>query len=312
MKVLFIDSVHPVLYEDLCAAGFECLHLEHAGATELQSHYATANGIVIRSKFPVDGTFLEQCPQLKFVARSGAGMENIDMDLAQKKGIALFNSPEGNCNAVGEHALALLLGGLNKLSFGHRNINQGTWDREGSRGLELDGRTVGIIGFGNNGSAFAKKLRGFDVKVLAYDKYRSDYGSNHVTEASLNEIQEQCDVISFHVPQTPETIGYFNQDFLIACAKPIFLLNVSRGRVVELEAVQNGLNQNKIIGAGLDVFEFESASFEKGLSPKILSDYQSILHHPSVICSPHVAGWTKESYFKLSKVLSNKILNYGF
>ena len=226
MRVLFLDTVHPILDEMLTQKGFDCIHVEEKTISEFQNELENSQGLVIRSRFPVNEEFLMKCPNLKFIARSGAGMENIDIEKCNKLGIELFNSPEGNRNSVGEHSLGLLLSLMNKLHSADKEVKSGIWDREGNRGLELDGRTVGLVGFGNNGQAFAKKLRGFDVNILAYDKYKSNFSDEFVTESTLEEIQQNGDVISFHVPQNLETIGYFNNEFLERMEKPFFLLNV--------------------------------------------------------------------------------------
>ncbi|MGJ8661371.1 MAG: NAD(P)-dependent oxidoreductase, partial [Bacteroidota bacterium] len=253
---------------------------------------------------------LQTCKNLKFIARSGAGLENIDANYCKNNNIQLFNSPEGNRNAVAEHALGMLLSLMNKLNKGDQEIHAGIWNREDNRGDELDGKTVGIIGFGNNGSAFAKKLLGFDVKVLAYDKYKTGYGDHFVMESTLDAILDQADVISFHVPQNEETIGYFNYEFLERCSKPIYLLNVSRGKIIIIKNVVQGLTNGKIIGAGLDVLEYEDGSFENFFSKELPEDFKELLKFPQIILSPHVAGWSSQSYPRLSDVLADKILTY--
>ena len=308
MRVLFVDTVHPILDEMLSQKGFECLHVEDKSLDEFQNELEKSQGLVIRSRFPVNEEFLDKCPNLKFIARSGAGMENIDIDQCNKRNIQLFNSPEGNRNAVGEHALGLLLSLLNKLHSADKEVKSGIWDREGNRGLELDGRTVGLIGFGNNGQAFAKKLRGFDVNILAYDKYKSNFSDEFVTESTLEEIQQKSDVLSFHVPQNMETVDYFNNAFLEKMKKPFFLLNVSRGKVVKSEILVKGLKNKKIIGAGLDVLDYENGTFENTMLEIASSDLKYLLNSSQTVMTPHVAGWTEESYKKLSTVLGDKIL----
>lgn len=308
MNVLFVDTVHEVLSERLTQNGFNCIHAENFTLTEIENHLANVNGLVIRSRFPVDTTFLEKCPHLKFIARSGAGMENIDVEFCERHNIRLFNSPEGNRNAVGEHALAMLLALFNKLHISTSEVKNRIWNREKNRGVELDGKTVGIIGYGNNGQAFARKLRGFDTKVLVYDKYKNNFGNEHVTESTLAEIYTQADVISFHVPQNKETISYFNQDFLDQMAKPFYLINVARGKVVNSRIVVAGLKTEKIIGACLDVLDYENGSFEDFIEHEHANDFEYLLNSDKTLITPHVAGWTTESYFKLSSVLSDKIL----
>jgi D-3-phosphoglycerate dehydrogenase / 2-oxoglutarate reductase len=306
--IVFIDSVHPVLEEKLTQAGFLCQRHFKSGFEELQNILPKAYGLILRSRFTIDQTFLDFCPNLHFIARSGSGLENIDTKLCQALNIRLYNSPEGNRNAVAEHALGMLLSLMNKLQKAHQEVKSGIWDREANRGEELDGKTIGIIGYGNNGSAFAKKLRGFDVKVLAYDKYRKGVGDHQVQECTLDAILEQADVLSFHVPQNKETRHYFNSQFLARMAKPFYLLNLSRGKVVSTSAVVEGLRSGQIKGAGLDVLEYEQKSFESFFDQEMPTDFQYLISAENVCLTPHVGGWTTESYIKLSSVLADKII----
>ena len=308
MTVLFLDEVHEILAKRLTDAGHTCIHAEEKSLEECLQLIKTADGVVIRSRFPMDETFLKNADQLKFIARSGAGMENIDVPYCEERGIILYNSPEGNRNAVAEHALGMLLSLMNKLNSADQEVRKGKWDREGNRGIELDGKTVGIIGYGNNGKAFAKKLRGFDVNVLAYDKYKQSFGSDFVKECTLEAILDQADVISFHIPQNKETLFFANEEFFSKIAKPIFLLNLSRGKIVETEALVKAIENGKVLGAGLDVLEYEKASFESFFEQELPLPFQYLLNSPKVILTPHVGGWTNESYFKLSNVLADKIL----
>jgi D-3-phosphoglycerate dehydrogenase len=308
MTVLFLDEVHEILAKRLTDSGHTCIHAEEKSLEECLQLIKTVDGVVIRSRFPMDETFLKNADQLKFIARSGAGMENIDVPYCEKRGIILYNSPEGNRNAVAEHALGMLLSLMNKLNSADQEVRKGKWDREGNRGIELDGKTVGIIGYGNNGKAFAKKLRGFDVNVLAYDKYKQSFGSDFVKECTLEAILDQADVISFHIPQNKETLFFANEEFFSKIAKPIFLLNLSRGKIVETEALVKAIENGKVLGAGLDVHEYEKASFESFFEQELPLPFQYLLNSPKVILTPHVGGWTNESYFKLSNVLADKIL----
>lgn len=308
MKVVFLDTVHSILWDRLTSAGFTCTDATELKKEQCFEELADAEGIVIRSRFKMDADFLIQTPYLKFIARSGAGMENIDEEYCEKRNIQLINAPEGNRNAVGEHALGMLLALMNKLHTADQEVRKGIWDREGNRGIELDGKTVGIIGFGNNGSAFAKKLRGFDVKVMAYDKYKSDFGNDFVQEVELAELLKQADVISFHIPQNEETSYFANDSFFNNCKKNIYLLNLSRGKIVETKALVSALKSGKVIAAGLDVLEYEKASFENFFEQELNEDFRFLLNAENVILSPHVGGWTNESYFKLSDVLADKIL----
>jgi D-3-phosphoglycerate dehydrogenase len=306
--VLFIDSVHPILEEKLTQAGFLCQRHFKSTFEDLQNILPQAYGLVIRSRFTIDETFLAFCPNLAFIARSGSGLENIDVKLCEKLHIRLYNSPEGNRNAVAEHALGMLLGLMNKLNKAHQEVRNGVWDREGNRGEELDGKTIGIIGYGNNGAAFAKKLRGFDVRVLAYDKYKSGFGDYQVQECTLEALQEQADILSFHVPQNKETKHFFNSEFLGQMAKSFYLLNLSRGKVVSTAALVEGLKTGQIKGAGLDVLEYEQKSFESFFDQEMPADFQYLVSADNVCLTPHVGGWTTESYVKLSSVLADKIL----
>lgn len=309
-NVLFLDTVHSILEERLSENGYNCIDATQISLEQLSPLLSDAFGIVIRSRFAMSEAFLKQCPNLKFIARSGAGMENIDEAYCEKNEITLFNAPEGNRNAVGEHALGMLLALFNQLVKSDQEVRNGKWDREGNRGVELDGKTVGIIGFGNNGSAFAKKLRGFDVEVLAYDKYRSGFGNNFIHEVTLSEIFEKADIVSFHIPQNEETLFMANSEFLSNFKKAIYLINLSRGKIVQTSALVEGLKSGKVLGTCLDVLEYEKASFESFFDQEIPADFKYILESDKTILSPHVGGWTHESYFKLSNVLADKVLGY--
>lgn len=308
MTILFLDEVHEILANRLTEAGHSCIHAEEKSLEECLQLVQNVDGIVIRSRFSMNETFLKYATQLKFIARSGAGMENIDVPYCSERGITLYNSPEGNRNAVAEHALGMLLSLMNKLNTADQEVRSGKWDREGNRGIELDGKTVGIIGYGNNGKIFAKKLRGFDVNVLAYDKYKQSFGSDFVKECTLDAILDQADVISFHIPQNQETVFFANDAFFSKIVKPIFLLNLSRGKIVETEALVKAIESGKVLGAGLDVLEYEKTSFESFFEQELPIPFRYLLNSPKVILTPHVGGWTNESYFKLSNVLADKIL----
>ena len=237
-------------------------------------------------------------------------MENIDEAYCENRNIHLFNAPEGNRNAVGEHALGMLLALFNKLTHGDRQIRHGNWNRDGNRGVELDGKNVGIIGYGNNGAAFAKKLRGFDVKLFAYDKYKKGFDSDWVRESSMNDLFLNSDVLSLHIPQTKETLSLIDEEFINTMNKPFYLINLSRGKIVKTEALVAGLKSGKILGACLDVLEYEKSSFESFFEQELPEAFKYLLDSDRVILSPHVGGWTVESYFKLSDVLADKILSW--
>ena len=309
-KILFLDTVHPILNERLIKNGFECINGTKFSLDEIHTVLPEIFGLVIRSRFTMNAEFLANAHQLKFIARSGSGLENIDQNFCREKGIELFNSPEGNRNAVAEHALGMLLVLLNKLHIADLQIRNGVWNREANRGEELDGKTVGIIGYGNNGSAFAKKMRGFEVKVMVYDKYKTGFGDHFVQECTLEAIKEQADIISFHIPQNKETKYWGNEDFFNSFSKPILLLNLSRGKIVNTKDLVSALKTGKVRGAGLDVLEFETKSFESFFEQHLPEEFNYLIQAENVVLSPHVGGWTKESYFKLSNVLADKILDW--
>lgn len=311
-KVAFLDIIHPELKEGLGLLGFKCVDLSSVSEEKINSTISEYEGVVVRSRFPLDRDFLCKAKKLEFIARSGAGLENIDIAYCKENKIELFNAPEGNRNAVAEHALGMLLSLFNKLCQGNAEIRQGKWNRELNRGVELEGKTVGIIGFGNTGSAFAKKLRGFDVRILAYDKYRMGFGDSTVKEVGMEEVFEKADVVSLHIPQSSETISLVDSEFISSFRKSFYLLNLSRGRIVNSEALVKGLDENKILGACLDVLEYEKSSFETLFSDvnSIPESFKYLIKSNKVLLSPHVGGWTVESYRKLSSVLLNKIKNH--
>lgn len=261
---------------------------------------------MIRSKFTIDKDFLRRATQLKFIARSGSGLENIDMQSAILYGIKIFNSPEGNRNAVSEHALGMLLMLFNKLREGDAQVRKGIWNRTHNRGIELDGLTLGLIGYGNTGQQFSLKLSGFNVNILAYDKYEPISINSHTQSATLKQIQAQADIISLHVPLTKETEYLINAEFIDKCQMPFFLINTSRGKVVCTSDLVTAMKKGKIRGACLDVLEYESPDFS--LLPSAFSaDLDYLINSDRVILTPHVAGWTHESYIKLATILYEKV-----
>ena len=306
-KVVFIDSVHEILWERLEKMEFNCVNAVDIPIEQVKELINDAFGLVIRARFQLNESLLKDCKQLKFIARSGSGLENIDTSYCESREISVFNSPEGNRNAVAEHGLGMLLSLFNKITKADQEVRQGVWNREGNRGIELDGKTVGIIGFGNNGSAFAKKLRGFDCKIMAYDKYKSGFSDRQVVEVTLEEIFDQADVVSFHIPQNQETIYFMNDFFVSQMKKPFYLLNLSRGKIVQTAALVHGLKSGKILGACLDVLEHETSSFSTSFKDSLPEDLQYLFQSDKLLFSPHVAGWTEESYYKLSSVLADKI-----
>ncbi|MDX1349228.1 MAG: NAD(P)-dependent oxidoreductase [Putridiphycobacter sp.] len=311
-RIAFIDTVHPVLENGLKKIGFICDNLTELSKAEILQKIAIYHGIVVRSRIPIDYEILSRAKSLAFIARSGAGLENIDVEYCKDREIVLFNAPEGNRNAVGEQALGMILSLFNRLSIADREVRNGEWNREKNRGVELDGKTVGIIGFGNNGSAFASKLRGFDVKVLAFDKYKTGYTNSQVKEVGMDEIFQEADILSLHIPQNSETIGLFNSEFIEKFRKEIYVVNIARGRIVETSALVKGLKSGKIKGACLDVLEYEKSSFEHLFndSSDMPEPFRFLIESDKVLLSPHIGGWTHESYYKLSAVLLNKIKNH--
>jgi D-3-phosphoglycerate dehydrogenase / 2-oxoglutarate reductase len=307
MKVLFLDSVHPILEKRLVKLGFTCEHDSTSSRENILKIIPKYHGLVIRSRTPLDKEFLTQASQLKFIARSGAGLENIDLVMAKSLGINLFSAPEGNRQAVGEHALGMLLSLFNKLSEADKQIRSGTWLREANRGVELAGKTVGIIGYGNMGKSFAKCISGIGCTVLAFDTHKKYYSDVYASESTLLEIQEKADIISFHTPYNPSTHHYLNRDFILNMSKPFYLLNTARGKVVCTEDLVEGLKSEKILGACLDVLEFEKTSFELMIETEDSDPFNYLIKSSKVLLSPHVAGWTQESYEKLSAVLASKI-----
>ena len=309
-NVVFLDTVHSILSDRLTGFGFKCIDATSLDKKECVKLLHNAFGVVLRSRFRVDKDLLKDATALKFIARSGSGMENIDLPYCKERNIAVFNSPEGNRNAVGEHALGLLLNILNNISKSDKEIRSKKWDREGNRGEELDGKTIGIIGYGNNGRAFAKKLRGFEVNILAYDKYKSDFSDDLVKETTLLELYKKADIISFHVPLNKETNYWVNDAFFSQLKNPIYLLNIARGEIVDTKSLLEAIEKGQIKGAGLDVLEFEPSSFSPFLESLPVNIHKRLFDSKKIIFTPHIAGWTKESYYKLSNVLANKIQSH--
>lgn len=306
MKILHLDTNHPLLIDQLNDLGFINDEDYTSSKEEIKLKIKDYDGFIIRSRFSIDKTFLDAATNLKFIGRVGAGLENIDCDYAESKGITLISAPEGNRNAVGEHSLAMLLSLFNKLNKADNEVRNGKWLREDNRGIELDGKTVGLIGYGNMGKAFAKKLRGFDVKVLCYD-IKDNVEDENATQVSLQKLQEEADVLSLHTPETPLTIGMVNQDFINNFKKPFWLINTARGKSVITSDLVSALKSGKILGAGLDVLEYEKASFESLFSSTLPVAFQYLIEAQNIILSPHVAGWTIESKEKLAQTIVNKI-----
>ena len=307
MKVLHLDTNHPLLINQLNDLGFINDEDYKSSKETVLENIQQYDGIIIRSRFSIDKTFLDAAKNLKFIGRVGAGLENIDCDYAQKKGITLIAAPEGNRNAVGEHSLGMLLSLFNKLNKADAEVRKGKWLREDNRGIELDGKTVGLIGYGNMGKAFAKKLRGFDVEVLCYD-IKDNVDDENATQASLKELQEKADVLSLHTPENPSTLGLINSKFINGFKKSFWFINTARGKSVVTSDLAEALRSGKILGAGLDVLEYEKASFENLFSSEELPEaFQYLIEAENVLLTPHVAGWTIESKEKLAQTIVDKI-----
>ncbi|RBW59811.1 hydroxyacid dehydrogenase [Tenacibaculum sp. E3R01] len=307
MKILHLDTNHPLLINQLNNFGFINDEDYDSSKHEIESKISTYDGIIIRSRFSIDKQFLDKASNLKFIGRVGAGLENIDCEYALTKGVHLISAPEGNRNAVGEHSLGMLLSLFNKLNKADKEVRKGKWLREDNRGIELDGKTVGLIGYGNMGKAFAKKLRGFDVKVLCYD-IKDNVGDGNCKQVSLQKLQEEVDVLSLHTPQTDLTINMINTEFINQFKKNFWLINTARGKSVVTSDLVDSLKSGKILGAGLDVLEYEKKSFENLFTDSLMPDaFQYLIKSNQVILSPHVAGWTIESKEKLAQTIVNKI-----
>jgi len=305
MKVLFIDTVNPLLIQTLESANILCDTAYSKSKEEISTIIHQYDGIIIRSKFEIDKSFIDIAKKLKFIARAGSGTENIDVEYAITKNISCLNAAEGNRQAVAEHALAMILGLINNINQANQEVKKGQWNRESNRGTEISGKKIGIIGFGNNGNAFANLLKGFDVTVLAYDKYKTEYDY----KTDMETIYKEADFLSLHVPLTHETKYLVNDDFISKFNKPFYLINTSRGKCVDTEALAKSLENKKILGACLDVLEQEKMSFEKLATQNNTKDLTYLLKAKNVILTPHIAGWTKESDIKIAEILAQKIIN---
>lgn len=309
MRILVTDSTHPILHDLLRQAGHEVVEDTTLNYITLLSVIPQYDALVVRSKIIIDRPFLDRARHLRCIGRVGAGMETIDVDYAESLGIRCLNSPEGNRDAVGEHSLGLLLALFNNIARADAEVRQGLWQREANRGLELKGRTVGIIGFGNMGSAFAQRLQGFECNIIAYDKYKpAGYAPAYVQEVSLHELQQRAQVLSLHVPLTPETRHMVDYPFIQRFRHPFHLINTSRGAVVDTPGLVRALDEGLILGTALDVIEYEDMTRD-GLDLDHLPDaFHYLLHSPRAVLTPHVAGWTVESKEKLASVLAQKII----
>ena len=308
MKVLHIDINHPLIIEQFAELGFTNDEDYTSSKDQIEAKIADYDGLIIRSRFTIDKQFLDKAKNLKFIGRLGAGLENIDTKYAKSLGIFLAAAPEGNRNAVGEHALGMLLSLFNKLNTADKEVRNGKWDREGNRGIELEGKVVGVIGYGNMGKAFAKKLKGFDVEeVICYD-IKGGVEDDNARQVGIMEFQSRVDVISLHVPQTELTIGMIDAEYLDKFKKPIWIINTARGKCIKTNDLVDALKSGKVLGAGLDVLEYEKASFENMFTDDNLPEaFQYLIASDQVMLSPHVAGWTVESKIKLAQTVVDKI-----
>lgn len=307
-RILLADENHPILEELLTAAGLECDALWYLSADELKRKLPEYDGLVIRSKFKLTETILKTAARLKCIGRVGAGMENIDVKATNELGIICVSAPEGNRDAVGEHALGMLLMLLNRLKIADAEVRNGIWLRAENRGVELNALTVGIIGYGHMGSAFAQKLKGFGCKILAHDKYKTNFGNEFITEASLQTIYNQADVVSLHVPLTNETTYMINAEFLNQFKKPLYLINTARGKCVNTSDLTAAIENKKVLGACLDVLEYETTSFEQLEASDLPMPFQYLINSDKVILTPHIAGWTHDSNYKMSKLIAERMI----
>ena len=309
-SVLFIDTAHPFLEEELTGKGFVCHQAPGTDREEILLQMETVEGIIIRSKIKIDRDAIDRASKLRFIARVGAGMENIDQAYAESKGIVCLNAPEGNRDAVGEHAIGMLLSLFNHLCRVNAEVRKGIWIREGNRGTEIQGKTIAIIGYGNMGSAFAEKLSGFGANVIAYDKYKTGFSELYVKEVQMEEVFSDADIVSLHVPLTDETRQMVNQSYLEKFSKPVYLLNTARGQCVDTAALMDAIDTGKVLGAALDVLEYEKFSFENLDSESLPESFRRLIRSDKVILSPHIAGWTHESHFKMAQILVEKISSF--
>ncbi len=310
MRILITDKTHPVLIEKLEAAGHHCCVVTDCTYESLLEDANDYDALVVRSKIIIDRNFIDHNRHLRCIGRVGAGMETIDVDYAESVGIRCLNSPEGNRDAVGEHAVGLLLALVDKIAAADAEVRQGKWRREANRGLEVKGHTVGIIGFGNMGGAFAQRLQGFDCKIVAYDKYKlAGYAPSYVEEVSLAELQQRADILSLHVPLTDETHYMVDEMFIEQMHKSFYLINTSRGAVVKTAALAKAIEQGKALGAALDVIEYEDMTKDGIDIQSQPADFRYLLESPRTVLTPHVAGWTVESKYKLAAVLADKIID---
>lgn len=304
-KILIAAPVHPVLTEGLLADGYQLDAFPDISQATAFPRIADCSGVITSTRLQLDRDLIDAAPGLRFIGRMGSGMEVIDLPYATQKGIACYASPEGNCNAVAEHALGMLLSLNKRILTGHNEIKEGAWLREQNRGIELEGKTIGIIGYGHTGRAFTRKLKAFDMNILVYDRYVTPEPETGIRVCiNLDPIFSEADIVSFHVPIAPDTVHYFNQDFLDRMQQPFVLINTSRGEVADPEIIYKGIEEKKLRGVCLDVFEEEPISTMSVRKKELL---QLLSAKNNVILTPHIAGYSQEALYKMSLILLERI-----
>ena len=308
MRILHLDKNHNSLINELKRNGYINVEAYKTTLHEVKSVIAQFDGIVIRSRFKVDSDFLKYGKKIKFIARVGSGLENIDVQYLKKRGIKLISAPEGNSNAVGEHAVGLILSLLNKLNLANDSVKNKLWIRDKFRGYEIENKTIGIIGYGNTGKSFAKKLTGFNVKEIIFYDIINKTKDSIARQVSIKELQNKSNILSIHTPQNRLSIGMINKDFIKKMKNPFWIINTARGSAVKIKDLIDGIQNEKILGAALDVLEYEKKSFENTFNGKISQDFLDLIKNEKIILTPHIAGWTHESHLKLAKIIVQKIV----
>ncbi len=304
MQIIIVDDVHPILTNGLREDNFIVDYLPNASENEILSVIQNYDGIVVRSKLQLDDKVLSKASKLKWIARAGSGMDNVDVAFALKNNMICLNAAEANADAVGEHAVGMLLTLMHKLNQADAQVRASIWDREGNRGVEISNKTIGIVGFGHTGKSVAKKLSGFGCKILVYDKYLENYGTSYAKQSEMDQIFEECDVVTFHVPLTKETKWMVDEIYLNQFKKSIYLMNLSRGSVLKTKDLMTCMESGKVLGAALDVLENEKIG---KLTEEEKEWFEYLIHSKRTLLAPHVGGWSKESYQKISEVLLLKI-----